>query len=604
MRFPLALLSLLLAFSLLSAEEGVEEFVFPKDELNALIRETAAKIEERFKSEHAEAEGLVRRVEEILALPSPVKPDEGDRPRWLASKLTLVNAQAGFNSSITGVRGAIFDDSEIGHLQRYHDQEHASAKDAAEVWRWLEMAQSARHLKWKDKEQMCEERAIGAARAFISREPKNALAHAMLGVALDWGAEKFATLKTALKLDSQQLLASYAMLDRRVDLAFESAVLRREISMDEKARDVQELYQALFAHALTDEERNVWLKQQDGLRREVVALLKLAHEKRDLTVFLKAVGLLNFLPLQQTRMMLASKRGADDTFQNFEGRMHMAMMEYMFSVFRNDELLAAALDLASDDPESMGAVLLIALVGDGMHVMRDQQRPSKTRDEILGRTLKHLLDMAAADESLRAAHAAEAAFMMECAMSMLRQRGPEHMELLLRAIKLDPFRLRTQKMLAMACMGMPGTKENKPAAVALMQTQLALMPNLQTRRMCAGAMSMLEAWPEAHKMLDDCLKEKPDDLGLLNQKAVTYLRENQSRATQKKVEAIFRKMDALRTQSLSDTDKESLKLVTRNHILFLMIGGKNEAAREQLAVAGRDKLLEEKECQELEGLLR
>lgn len=604
MRFSLALLSLLLAFSLLNAAEGEDEFSFPKEELNALIRETAAKVEERFKSEHAGAEGLVRRVEDILALPSPAKPDEGDRPRWLASKLTLANGQASFNSSITGVRGAIFDDSEIGHLQRYHDQENASAKDAAEVWRWLEMEQSARHLKWKDKEQMCEERAVGAARAFIAREPKNALAHAMLGVALDWGAEKFTTLKTALKLDAQQLLASHAMLDRRVDLAFESAVLRREIGMDEKAREVQELYQALFAHALTDEERNVWLKQQEGLRREVVALLKLAHEKRDLTVFLKAVGLLNFLPLQQARVMLAAKRGADDTFQDFEGRMHMALMEYMFSVFRNDELLAAALDLASDDPESMGAVLLIALVGDGMYAMRDHQPPSKTRDEILGRTLKHLIDMAAADESLRAAHAAEAAFMMEFAMIMVRQRKPEHMELLLRAIKLDPFRLRTQMMLVMACMGMPGTKENKPAAAALMQTQLGLLPNLQTRRTCAAAMSMVEAWPDAQKLLDDCLKEKPDDLGLLNQKAVTYLRENQSKGTQKKVEAIFHKMDALRSKSLSDADKESLKLITRNHILFLMIGGKSDAAREEIAVARRDKLLDEKECQELEGLLR
>jgi hypothetical protein len=34
-----------------------------------------------------------------------------------------------------------------------------------------------------------------------------------------------------------------------------------------------------------------------------------------------------------------------------------------------------------------------------------------------------------------------------------------------------------------------------------------------------------------------------------------------------------------------------------------MLGGKNDASRKELAVAQRDKLLDENECQELEKLL-
>jgi hypothetical protein len=225
--------------------------------------------------------------------------------------------------------------------------------------------------------------------------------------------------------------------------------------------------------------------------------------------------------------------------------------------------------------------------------------------EIIRETFTRLLLMAGADDSLRAARAAEAAFMMEIGLMMVLQREPTHMDLLLRAVHLDPFRQCTQHLLMGLCFGMPSKSKVTPAAAALALTELALLPNVLTRRTCAAAVAMLHDWPAAQRYLDACLREQPDDLGLLNQKAVTFLGESQSKAAQKKAEIYFHKIAALREKQTTATklDKADLKLIARNHILFLMIGGKNTAAREELSVVRRDKTLDEKECQELEKLL-
>ena len=218
-------------------------------------------------------------------------------------------------------------------------------------------------------------------------------------------------------------------------------------------------------------------------------------------------------------------------------------------------------------------------------------------------TFARLLEMANADESLQAARAAEAVFGMELGLTMVMQREPTHLEMLLRAVHLDPFRQRTQHMLMGLCSKMRHKSHFLTAEVVLTQTELALLPSMQTRRICAAATARMHDWPAAHRHLDTCLKEEPDDLGLLNQKAVTFLRESQSKAAQKKAEFYFHKIESLREKQETKTDKADLKLIARNHILFLMICGKNEEAREELTVAQRTKSLDEKECEELEKLL-
>ncbi len=109
---------------------GAEDaFPLKKEAVHALIREVAAKIEDRFKGIHPEADGLVQRVEETLAAPEPSTSDDEDRQSRLAKKLTLMNGEAGFKAMIGGVRGAVFDNSDTGFMQRYQDLESARTKD-------------------------------------------------------------------------------------------------------------------------------------------------------------------------------------------------------------------------------------------------------------------------------------------------------------------------------------------------------------------------------------------------------------------------------------------------------------------------------------------
>lgn len=575
---------------------------FKKAELHALIREVAAKIEAKFQRTHPEADGLVQRVEETLAAAEPSEPVEGDRGQMLAQKLSGMTFYAGFGCKIGGVRGVEFDTSDTGYMQSYQDLETANLDDAEDVWRWLEMARAARSLKWKDKQENCSQRALGAARGLVSRRPKDAAAYALLSLALEWNGEKLSVLQTALKLDPKQPLALQELLERRIEQAFEQAALRREISLEEKPLETQAIAQALFYKPFTEEETLAFERQQEEVRHDALHLLTLSQERGDLTVYLITLTQLSELRWQQELVAKTAKRGSDETFDAFWAKHRSFGPGAIISLLEDDDLVRSALALAVHDPEATGAIMMMSLMSSFMGT-KPHQPPKEARMEIIRQSFTRLLVMAEADESLQASRAAEAAFIMELALTKVLDRKPQHLDLLLRAVHLDPFRQRTQHMVMALCAGMISKSKDTPAVFALAQTELALLPNLLTRRTCSAAAAKLHDWPAAHRHLDACLKEKPDDLGLLNQKAVTFLRESQSKAAQKKAEIYFHKIESLREKPDTQTDKADLKLIASNHILFLMIGGKNDAAREELTVVKRDKLLDEKECVELEKLL-
>lgn len=591
-----------IAFFSVIAASAQDDFPLKKEDIHGLIREIAPQIEERFKGSHPEADGLVQRMEETLALPPPPPKTEGDRAQRLARHMTLVTAQAGFKCSITGPRGAVFDDEETGHLQRYRDLENTAATDAEEVWRWLEMRHAAKQLDWKDQKETCMQRALGAARAFVSREPKNALAHTLLALALEWGAdtgaEKLAALQSALKLDPKQPLALHALLDRRVEKTLEEAALRQPSALEEKSpRDVD---RALFDQPLSEDERLAFEKTQDSLRRETERLLLLARERGDLTAYLKTVDLLTDFQRQRMKAALAAARSPDATFEGYMAREALGMVNSVFEVFNEDTRLRDALELAREDVEATGSILLVAVLGDAMHALRDKQPLKPSRQEIFSRQLSALVALAGSEESKRAARAAEAVCIIEMGLMMTLQRPPQHLDLLLRAVKLDPFRLRTQGVVMGMCMSM----DDLPGAYAMAQLQLALAPNPLVRRWCAAAAAAVQDWSAAHRHLDACLKEKPDDVALLNQKAATLLRENQSKATQKKAAAIFDKIETLREDAGRSLGNEERAALAENRILFLAICGKNNEAKTELSTALQNKSLAEKEGKELEELLR
>lgn len=452
------------AFFAVTAAPAQDEIPLKKEEIHALIREVAPKIEERFKGASPEADGLVQRVEEALALPPPPPKGEGDRAQRLARALTLATGSAGFKCSISGPRGAVFDDEEGGHLQRYRHLENATAADSEEVWRWLEMQHAARQLKWDNEKETCTQRAQGAARAFVSREPKNALAHTLRALTLDWdadGVEKLAALQDALKLDPKQPLAQYVMLSRRADKALDTAALRQPTALEEKTpRNVE---RALFDQPLSEEERLAFEKNQDSLRRETEQLIVLARDRGDLNACLKILDLLVDFQRQRIKVALSASRAADDAFEAYQAKVAIAMVNTVFDVFNDDAHLRDALELAKDDVESTGSILLIAVLGDAMHALRDKHPLKPSRQEIFSRQLSSLVTLAGSEETKRAARAAEAVCIIEMGLMMALQRPPQHLDLLLRAIRLDPFRLRTQSLVMGLCMSL----DDYPAAYVM-----------------------------------------------------------------------------------------------------------------------------------------
>ena len=122
--------------------------------------------------------------------------------------------------------------------------------------------------------------------------------------------------------------------------------------------------------------------------------------------------------------------------------------------------------------------------------------------------------------------------------------------------------------------------------------------------MCAAAATSMHDWTAAHRHLDVCLKESPDNAALLNQRAVTLLRESQSKATQKKAAAIYDKIEPLLKEQAAKLSKDEHHDLLQNQFLFFCLCGKNDAAKSALAAALQDEIFTEDEGAELEKLLR
>ncbi|WP_395741936.1 hypothetical protein [Prosthecobacter sp.] len=577
---------------------GENELLLDKEKVHALIREAAAKIEEKYKASRPEADGLAQRVEQVLSTPAP--PPPADRPQKLAVKLLLMSNEGSFHSGIRGISGAVFDNTPTGFAQQYQDLESTSARDAAEVWRWLKMADAARVLKWQDKKELCTQRAVGAARALVSREPKNAEAHALLALSLEWGAEKLAELQTALRLDPRQPVALNEMLDHRIAQGLEAAATRQGTRLEEKSRDVT---QALFDHPLNEEEAVAYERQLIDMEHELKKLFSLAQERGDLWTHLNNIVLQSSLAQNRDLVAAAADRPPDEDLEKFRDRMKNLLMKHLFSLLSDEKLLTPSLKLADGDPEATGAIVLMAILGDGMNAKAEGRPPSEEVRNICRPAIDRLAEMAAATSTVRAARAAEAVLLADLSRCFLLEEPPKKVDQLMRAIHLDPFRPRTQTILMLLCSGELSKDRDVPAVTALSMTELALLPDLTRRRACAAWLARVGDWPAAHHLLDTCLRDHPDHIGLLNQKASTLLRENQSKASQKKAAVYFNKIEAVLDKPDASPDPSELTPLARNHILFLMIGGKNDEAREELAKAGDNGILDAEECQKLEKLL-
>jgi hypothetical protein len=498
--------------------------------LHALIRSTAAKIE----AERAETKGLVARVEELLAIPEPETQDHADdRAAWLASEMTLASYNVSANAALGGVRGHLFDGTDTGRMQLYRDLEKQQTQDADEVRRWLQMRKAAEGLKWKDESQLCHERSVGAARALVSREPKNATAHALLAFALDWrddsSAETLAALQKALQIDSKQPLAQVMLLERKIEKAQESAAFRRGADLGEKSPE--NVLRQLFDHPLSAEELAAFEREMAPLIKEADKVLNNAAEQRDFAVFMLSAQLGLRLRNALNEAAASQKRPPDISFEEFAGRLGMESAQFVFSFFKKPAHVMKAVELAGDDAEGIGTVALLAFTSRYVVAMSQKRELDETDTALINGMLRKLVQLAGADESANAARACEAVSIIGL-MQVLSGRPPSHPQMLLRAVQLDPFRHRNLNFLVALAMTL---KENRYAtAAAVVEMQLAVLPNPLTRREAAAVATRLREWDRALQHLDAAEKESPDDRAILAQRVATLLRQSQSQATIKK----------------------------------------------------------------------
>lgn len=596
----------LLPFAAFAADDPSPKLDLEPEQVQALLLRTAARIQEKFQRVHPEADDLVAIVEGILTTPVPEKKDHEDDPAArLANDMDLMTASFGFGVNLVGVYGYIFDSSEIGHRQTYHDLELQTATDAAEVRRWLEMKFRAEKLEWKDKAAMCGQRAISKARALVSREPKNAEAHTLLAFALDWGddsvSEKLASLQTALKLDPKHALARQMMLERRVDKAAEAAALRREYRLDEKAPQTAE--RAFYDRPLDEDEFNAFTRVTETLRVDAARTLANAYEQRDLAAYLRT---LNTGMSVENNLTVATRSRQRDPTQSFEAFSVQNLALYLprfFSLLDDEKRARGAIELASGNGEALGTLVILGVIGRMNHLMRSAAGASSVTDDMLfiPGLQEKIVRLAREGEGKNAARACEAVCLVEMMRAMVGMQ-PRHQDLVLRMIELDPFRHRTLQNLLAACMAAENTKT---AATAITRMQLAVLPCLLTRRQSAAAAASLHNWDTAHQLLDSCEKEDPGDLMVLSQRVVTTLRQSQSRAAIKKAALLYGDItpDTIleRTAALEKGDRQQF---LENFVLHLVLNRENQVAASLLTRLVEEKILDARSEKKLREWLK
>lgn len=573
----------------------------PPEMLHALIRSTAAKIE----AERAETKGLAARVEELLAMPEPEKKDlSDDRVARLAEEMALASYTVSANASLSGITGFEFDSTKTGRVQLYRDLEKQQEQDAADVRRWLRMSQAAKGFDEKDKEAFCREKAIGAARALVSREPKNAEAHALLAYALDWqddsAAETLESVQNALRIDSKQPLGQVVLLDRKINKAQEAAAFRRPTGLGEKSPG--DVMRQLYDHPLSAEEVAAFSREADVLGKEAVQTLHNAAEQKEFAAFMMATQLMPTLRARLTEAAASQKRAPDISYEEFTGQTLRKNMLLFFELFQSTGHAAKAAQLAGEDAEAIGAVALLVFTSRFVTAMRQGREPAAEDLALVAAMQKMLVEIARADDSVRAARACEAVSAFGI-MSVLAGRRPEHPELLLRAVQLDPFRHRNLSFLIGLSMTL---KEKRYAtAAAVVEMQLAVLPNPLTRRQAAAVAARLHDWDAALRHLDAADKEKPGDLGVLSQRIATLLRQSPSKATIKKTGLLYGDITpdtVLEKTGGMETDER--KEFIHNHLLHLIIAQRSADAEMELKAAVEAGIFSEEEAKELRGFMR
>jgi hypothetical protein len=482
---------------------------------------------------------------------------------------------------ITGYRGYLFDASKLGSIVTLQQPEPADPEPPRDkVLRCLEKRRSAEELKLEEKAAFFHRQALVAARSLVSQEPENPEAHVLLAWVLDWRdqnrRETVASLEAALKLDAVHPMATAMLLRRRITRTLEATALRRVPGIDEEAIDV---VRVLYERPLDAEEFTACETEMQRLGREVDQLLSTAHQRRDLGSFLHGIELRAAIHNGLVSASASNRRPPDATFEGFATEIHQQQVMSLFDLLEDSTLFDQAIELAGTNAEAVGTIVITRLGGWVIrNAMEDWEPSPKGNDRIL-RLATEMVQIARADDSPNAARAAETVCIINLMRTGLNQK-PFQPDLLQRALQLDPLRHRTLGFLALVALS-GEAPESDACAAAVMTLQLAALPTLQTRRLSSAGAAKIGDYDTALRLLDECDKEQPGDLMLLNQRIATLLHRDQSQASVTKAARLYdqitRDRIVTKTAHLEAGDR---RIFLENFLRYLLLKGENEATAE------------------------
>jgi|JI6StandDraft_1071083.scaffolds.fasta_scaffold09138_3 hypothetical protein len=569
--------------------------------LQPVMLEAAQKIEARHGSQRPEAQGLVERVEAILRTQAPEKRDPVGTEK-LVRKMSAFTLTMGINPSLGGRSGVLLDRSQQAQAAYYQRLESRVDTDAGEVQRWLKMADAADVLKDETKKNLCLDRAVGAARALISREPENARAHALLADALGWRegleAETQQAMQQALKLDEKQLLARFLKHEREIAQFGEQTFTRQSARLEDRYVNDMELLKKSQANPLTEDELAAMKKNATPCIESSGALMKAAMEAGDFVIFCRTwkaeLHLLNLVLVAK----LPKEMPHDTDAKAMQAAYLQGTMKNFVKVMSHKTEAGAALLLADTDAERVGGVALCYALGLFMQAGTSGQPPDAQALSVIDKAMQRLEEIAQRRKGPDAARAHESLVMLATFLGMAGQKVPQKIDgLLIEALKQDAEGFMTLSMLT-------GLAKEEPASQALAEMQLAVLPNQTNRRLCAACASAMGDWDSAFRHLDVLRKEAPDDLTVLSQRVATLLKQNLSSASLDKAAALYADVNAdniiTKTAALEADERTAF---LKNYALFLALRHQKENALALLTKAVEEKAIKEVEATELRELI-
>ncbi len=589
MRSP-ALVSLIVSLRLCAAD--VELVQINKEKLPDAIREAARQTEQR----HPKAQGLAARVEVILNMKPPVVPKE-DRRAQLAQQMTVNPLAFNLNPSVEGRGGVILDRTPSSLERQYAFLESQKRTGGADVRRLLEMADLASILGDEPRKNRCLERAVELARAMIAAEPGGAEGHALLADALGWrkGLEQqtLEALRQALKWDPQEPLARFLMASRELEQQVHEVFSRSSARLEDRLSSELELVEKCLEKPMTPVERTVLEKRLEAFPRRLSEIMRTAQEKKDFALFCRLwrSEMSLFSPMILAEISVKHPPGA--TVQDVKNVLMQTMLQHYMLILAHPSEARVAIELAGDDMEKLGGVLLSHSLGLMLAASREGRTPNAKELETLQATIQRLEEKGRALTGPPAARALEMLVMMDASLSMAGMTGRTHPEALLEALRNDPEGTRTQNILI-------GLTRGEPASYALAEIQHAQSPSPATHRACAAAAAYLADWDEAFRHLEAAQTSASDSLEFLNQRVATVLRRSQDKDAMAKARELY---GAIQPDTLlpkaRQLQPEVSGLVVSNYILFLVLDEQREKASALLREALAAGILKEAEAQEL-----